>query len=415
MVYRSETTAIEMVGLTKVFRDFWMRQRVVAVRDLNLEISPGEVFGLLGPNGSGKTTTIKMMLGLLYPSKGRVWIYGKPPTDVQVKARIGFLPEETYLYRFLNAYETLDYYGRIFKLARRERKHRIEMLLEMVGLSATARRPIGEYSKGMARRIGLAQALINDPDLLILDEPTTGMDPIGSRQIKDLIVELGRRGKTILLSSHLLADVEDVCGRVSILYGGKVRAEGDVKQLLAKQEMTQIVAERLDERTIRAIRDLIERMEDKKVVEIGSPSDKLESLFLRIVEQARTERAETAGAVAGGRIAEFLAAQTDGQGEGEGIIEQLMAAREQPDEQEAMPVGSEPDAGQKARKPESSVLDELVARNEPEGSQRPAGPLAPRESDEDDESRRRPEPRADRSVIDDLVRKASDEETDSNG
>ncbi len=176
----------------------------------------------------------------------------------------------------------------------------------------------------MARRIGLAQALINDPDLLILDEPTTGMDPIGSRQIKDLIVELGRRGKTILLSSHLLADVEDVCDRVSILYGGRVRADGSIKDLLEKHEMTQIITERLDEQTVRAIRSLIEKMENKKVIEIGSPSDKLESLFLRIVEQARTEKLDTAGAQGGGRIAEFLAAETAESNEGAELIEQLI-------------------------------------------------------------------------------------------
>jgi len=400
--------AIELIGLTKIFRDFWMRQRVVAVRELTLTVRHGEIFGLLGPNGSGKTTTIKMILGLLYPSRGRVWVYGKQPTDVQVKHRIGFLPEETYLYRFLNAYETLDYYGRIFKIARRERHRRIEMLLEMVGLAAGARRPIGEYSKGMARRIGLAQALINDPDLLILDEPTTGMDPIGSRQIKDLIVELGRRGKTIMLSSHLLADVEDVCHRVSILYGGKVRAEGDVRQLLARQEMTQIVAERLDEQTVRAVTGLIERMEHKKVLQVGNPSDKLESLFLRIVEQARAERVETAGVVAGGRIAEFLTAERPR--EGEGLIEQLMDESER--EARLMPAGAasaqEPGRPQDDQ-PDAAVLEQLVSRgasNESEpkadGPARgagvePAGPAKPAEP-------------ADRSVIDDLVRRAADEE-----
>ncbi len=400
----SDVTAIELIGLTKVFRDFWMRQRVTAVRDLSLNVQQGEVFGLLGPNGSGKTTTIKMVLGLLYPSKGRVWIYGKPPSDVQVKNRIGFLPEETYLYRFLNAHETLDYYGRIFKIPRRERRQRIEMLLEMVGLTAGARRPIGEYSKGMARRIGLAQALINDPDLLILDEPTTGMDPIGSRQIKDLIVELGRRGKTILLSSHLLADVEDVCDRVSILYGGKVRAEGDVKQLLAKEEMTQIVTERLDAQTVRAITSLIERMENKKVLQVGSPSDKLESLFLRIVEQARSERVETAGAVGGGRIADFLAAGPAEQGQD--LIEHLMDQSER-DAREAVPEAQAAGApADPPDRPDASVLEQLVRpadseeRHDPDGAPPKAGGSGPA-------------PQADRSLIDDLVKRASDEEKSS--
>jgi ABC-2 type transport system ATP-binding protein len=401
MVSHSNVTAIELIGLTKVFRDFWMRQRVAAVRDISLNIRHGEIFGLLGPNGSGKTTTIKMILGLLYPSKGRIWIYGKPPSDVQVKHRIGFLPEETYLYRFLNAHETLDYYGRIFKIPRRERRQRIEMLLEMVGLTAGARRPIGEYSKGMARRIGLAQALINDPDLLILDEPTTGMDPIGSRQIKDLIVELGRRGKTILLSSHLLADVEDVCDRVSILYGGKVRAEGDVKHMLAKEEMTQIISERLDDQTIRAVTSLIERMENKKVLQVGSPSDKLESLFLRIVEQARADKVETAGAIGGGRIADFLAAERPA--EGDGLIEQLMDQSEQEARTPVAEVPAEPVAA--PAKPDQAVLEQLVASVEPDKEEPPAGrPDAPK---------RDSKPAADRSVIDGLVRRGSDEEKSS--
>lgn len=400
MAVATDGLAVELIGLTKVFRDFWMRQRVVAVRDLALNVRHGEIFGLLGPNGSGKTTTIKMILGLLYPSKGRVWVYGKSPSDVQIKNRIGFLPEETYLYRFLNAYETLDYYGRIFKLDRRERNRRIEMLLEMVGLAAVARRPIGEYSKGMARRIGLAQALINDPDLLILDEPTTGMDPIGSRQIKDLIVELGRRGKTILLSSHLLADVEDVCDRVSILYGGKVRAEGDVKQLLEKQEMTQIISERLSEQTVQAVRNLIERMESKQVIQVGSPSDKLESLFLRIVEQARTEKLETAGAQSGGRIADFLAGQRPGEDEGSQLIEHLVRQAEEPALSRQVP--AEQSDIDRAVEPDADIIGQLV-RNK--GSAKGADGA---ESSDGQPRGRSDADTADRSVIDDLVKRSNE-------
>ena len=223
----NDTSVIQTVALTKRFKDFWFRPRVVAVDHLDLDIHQNEVFGLLGPNGSGKTTTIKMLLGLLYPTRGRIRVLGKPPTDVSVKSRIGYLPEESYLYRFLDARETLDYYGRLFQIPRAERRRRVEQLLEMVGLTREARRRVGEYSKGMARRIGLAQALINDPDLLILDEPTSGLDPIGTKEIKDLIQFLNReKRKTILLCSHLLADVEDVCQRVTILYGGKVQAIG---------------------------------------------------------------------------------------------------------------------------------------------------------------------------------------------
>jgi ABC-2 type transport system ATP-binding protein len=198
---------IETFSLTKIFSDWWGREKTCAVDNLNLKIQRNEVFGFLGPNGSGKTTTIKMLLGLLYPTKGRAVVLGGDSTDPKINRRIGFLPEESYLYRYLNARETLDFYGSLFGLPGKVRKIRIEALLEMVGLKAVANRPVGTYSKGMARRIGLAQALINDPDLLILDEPTTGLDPIGTRQIKDLIIELAKRGKTVLLSSHLLADV----------------------------------------------------------------------------------------------------------------------------------------------------------------------------------------------------------------
>ena len=232
---------IKAVGLTKVFRDFWRRARVRAVSDLDLDIQPGEVFGLLGPNGSGKSTTIKMLLGLLYPTRGRISVFGRPADDVRTKWRIGYLPEESYLYRFLNARETLDYYGTLFRLDRHERRRRTEELLEMVGLRSAARRPVGEYSKGMARRIGLAQALINDPDLLILDEPTSGLDPIGAKLVKDIIVRLGKvHKKTILLSSHLLADVEEVCDRVTILYGGRVQESGKLDDILSRRDMLQI-------------------------------------------------------------------------------------------------------------------------------------------------------------------------------
>ena len=224
----SRVTYVEMVGLTKVFKDFWMRTKAKAVDDVDLVIYSREIFGLLGPNGSGKSTIIKMILGLLHPTRGRLTVFGKPPTDVGIKKRIGFLPEESYLYRFLNPRETLDYYGQLFGLDRRTRRRRTDELLEMVGLAHVAHRPIGEFSKGMTRRIGLAQALVNDPDLLILDEPTAGLDPIGTRQVKNLILELGKRGKTILLSSHLLADVEDVCDRMVMLYAGRIRAQGTV-------------------------------------------------------------------------------------------------------------------------------------------------------------------------------------------
>lgn len=321
----SQQPVIETRGLTKVFKDFWMRPRVRAVDMLDLSIEPHQVMGLLGPNGSGKSTTIKMLLGLLYPTKGRVAIFGRLPTDVAVKSRIGFLPEETYLYRFLNARETLEYYGRLFHLDRRTRIKRIDMLLEMVGLAGVERRPVGEYSKGMQRRIGLAQALINDPELLILDEPTSGMDPMGTRQIKDLILDLKGRGKTVLLSSHLLADVEDVCDRVTVLYGGKQRAAGTVDELLTVSDSTLIETTALKPTTIQKIEALIESEEGKGILKVSSPRQKLESLFLQIVEQARAEGLATHGAGAGGAVAEFLSSGGEGgEAEGEALIDQLV-------------------------------------------------------------------------------------------
>lgn len=313
-------SVINAVGLTKVFRDFWRRARVRAVSDLDLDIQPGEVFGLLGPNGSGKSTTIKMILGLLHPTRGRVAVFGRPPDDVRTKARIGYLPEESYLYRFLNARETLDYYGTLFRLDRRERRRRTEELLEMVGLRSAARRPVGEYSKGMARRIGLAQALVNDPDLLILDEPTSGLDPIGAKLVKDIILRLGRvYRKTILLSSHLLADVEEVCDRVTILYGGLVQESGKLEDILSRRDMLQITCERLSPETLDELARLIERREGKTVA-VSTPRDRLESLFLRIVEQARDRRVETAGSAPVGAIAGFLGAEQ----EGKSLLESLV-------------------------------------------------------------------------------------------
>ncbi len=296
--------AVETFSLTKIFSDWWGRAKVYAVDDLNLKIRHNEVFGLLGPNGSGKSTTIKMLLGLLHPTKGKSLVLGGDGVDPQINARIGFLPEESYLYRYLNARETLDFYARLFGLPVKVRKMRIEALLDMVGLKAVANRAVGTFSKGMARRIGLAQALINDPDLLILDEPTTGLDPIGTRQIKDLIIKLAERGKTILLCSHLLADVEDVCDRIAILYGGKIQAEGQVAQLLRQTNKRQIMTEALSETTIDKIKQLISG--DGAHFEISSPLDRLESFFIRTVTEAQRQDQPTSGAVSTTKLGDFL-------------------------------------------------------------------------------------------------------------
>jgi ABC-2 type transport system ATP-binding protein len=299
--------AVETFSLSKVFTDLWGRNRVYAVNNLNLRVRYNEVFGLLGPNGSGKTTTIKVLLGLLHPTKGRALVLGGDATNPKINARIGFLPEESYLYRYLTARETLDFYGRLFSISKKVRKVRIEALLDMVGLKAVANRQVGTFSKGMARRIGLAQALINDPDLLILDEPTTGLDPIGTRQIKDLILELAKRGKTVLLCSHLLADVEDICDRISILYGGNIQAEGQVKQLLQQSNRTQITSGALSDRTIENIRKLLEA--EHIDFEVTSPMEKLETFFIRTVTEAQESAVPTSGVVSTTMIGDFLAAE----------------------------------------------------------------------------------------------------------
>ena len=302
----STETVISAQGLTKVFKDFWGRPKARAVEGIDFDVKRGEVFGLLGPNGSGKSTTVKMLLGLLYPSGGRISVFGHSPRHVQTKSRIGYLPEESYLYRYLNSEETVDFFGSLFHIDSKERRVRAEQLIEMVGLENARRRHVGEFSKGMQRRIGLAQALINDPDLIVLDEPTSGLDPIGCREIKDLILTLAERGKTVILSSHLLADVEDVCDRAMILYGGRVQAIGTMKELLSDRNATRITSPALSRETMDHVLKLIREDTQSQEVHVDNPTQNLENLFLNIVEQARKKESETSGATSGHRVAEYL-------------------------------------------------------------------------------------------------------------
>ena len=294
-------------SLEKTFCDFWGRPKAKAIDEVNFEVRKGEVFGLLGPNGSGKSTTIKVLLGLLNPTRGVVRIFGRSPRDVKTKERIGYLPEESYLYRYLNSEETLDFFGGLFARDSREKKRRSEQLLEMVGLKGVQMRTVGEFSKGMQRRIGLAQALINDPDLVILDEPTAGMDPVGCREIKDLILNLKARGKTVLLSSHLLADVEDVCDRAVIYYGGKIQQYGTLDELLTERDTVQFTMPALSEVAQKEVLEVMQRHADKENIRVDNPSQNLESLFLNVVEKARASD-ETSGATSGSEVAEFLRA-----------------------------------------------------------------------------------------------------------
>src|SRR4051812_3688041 len=274
---------VETRKLTKVYRDFWGRQKKVALNALNLEIYQGEVFGLLGPNGSGKTTTIKLLLGLLFPTDGDAFVFGRPAADVKKNERIGYLPEESYLYRFLNAEETLDFYGRLFDMPAERRNLRAQQLIEMVGLKRDRKRVLKEYSKGMRQRIGLAQALINDPELVILDEPTSGLDPLGTRWMKDLILDLRRKGKTVLMCSHRLDDVQDVCDRIAILHDGELQELGAVAGLLEDANRLELRATGVSiNDDLR--RDLVAVLERHggKLETIGHPTTTLEDLFLRI-------------------------------------------------------------------------------------------------------------------------------------
>jgi len=306
MAEDTRTPIINAVGLTKEFRDFWNRPKAKAVNDIDFQVYEGEVVGLLGPNGSGKSTTVKMLLGLLYPTAGALTIFGRSPRDVETKKRIGYLPEESYLYKYLNAEETLDFFGSLFNMSSEERAHRCEQLLDMVGLTHARRRPVGEFSKGMQRRIGLAQAMINDPSLLILDEPTSGLDPIGCKEVKDLILMLKKRGKTVLVTSHLLSDVEDVCDRVIILYGGKIRATGTLDALLTIPEASRITTPLLKNEQMEKVLAILRQELKGEEFTIDRPRMSLEEYFLDVINQAKAESLETAGAVSSGKIADYL-------------------------------------------------------------------------------------------------------------
>lgn len=426
---------VKALKLTKIFKDFWLRDKVRAVDAIDLEIYRGEVFGLLGPNGSGKSTTIKMILGLLHPTDGKLAVFGKLPRDVATKKIIGYLPEETYLYKFLSPIETLEYYGKLFHQDRTTRKNRIEMLLEMVGLEHAAKRPVGEFSKGMMRKVGLAQALINDPQLLILDEPTSGMDPIATADVKRVIQKLGERGKTVLLCSHLLADVQDVCDRVSMMYGGKVRRKGTVGSLLEMTDQTMITTP-----TLANISDaqIVAALEQLGVTDVSldHPRRTLEQVFLDMVAEAKREGATTSGAESGREVAAFLrgvgdapAAPVSEEKQREVLIESLVSGEPKADEQKEQkeekqgsdpisetappqPVGAEPEpeidsvladlTGDKPKEPESKPrFQQPEPDNKVKKDKRETAPPPPPPAKNSGDALTPDE--ADKNVIDDLL------------
>jgi ABC-2 type transport system ATP-binding protein len=280
--------AVAIRGLTKIFPVPLHRHSIVAVRDLNLRVEAGEVYGLLGPNGSGKSTTLKIILGLVSPSRGRTEIFGRDSCLVESREAVGFLPENPYFYKYLSGEETLRFFGRLCRLGGTRLKNRTDELLELVGLTKARKRRLGTYSKGMLQRIGLAQALIHEPKLLVLDEPTAGVDPAGSRQIRDLIVDLKRRGITVLLSSHLLAQAQEICDRVAILADGALVREGRLEELIAIENQTELVVANASSGLVDEIESLISRS-NAKLIERRRSTTTLEKLFL----DATTERPES--------------------------------------------------------------------------------------------------------------------------
>jgi ABC-2 type transport system ATP-binding protein len=296
---------ITVDGVHKIFRDFWGRPKVHALNGIHFQVRQGRVFGLLGPNGSGKSTTMKLLLGLLRPSRGSLKILNADPQDVGVKSRIGYMPEESYLYPYLSPDETLRLYGQLLGLSEHENRTRTEELLEMIGLTHARRRPVGEFSKGMARRISLAQALLNDPELILLDEPTAGLDPLGCRQFKDLILHLARRGKTIVLCSHLLADVEDVCDRIAILYNGRICADGRMRDLLQESRICRLSIRQPSPALIDELQQTIRKTTGQEAA-IDHPSRSLEDLFLSAIRSAEADQTRPSGALPEGRLAPFL-------------------------------------------------------------------------------------------------------------
>lgn len=284
---------VEIEHLTKVFRIPMRRARLVAVRDLSLRVEPGEVYGLLGPNGSGKSTTLKILLGLVSATRGRTRVFGEDSRYVRSRKDVGFLPENPYFYKFLSGGETLRFFGRLCGLRGAALDARVGELLDLVGLTEAAGRRVGSYSKGMLQRIGLAQALVQDPELLVLDEPTAGVDPVGSREIRDLILTLKVRGKTVLLCSHLLSQVQEICDRVGILARGSLVREGRVEDLLSVRDRTEMLLENASPDKLDALQKAAESL-GLKVVSSGRPQTTLENLFLEAIGPGQSPDASPA-------------------------------------------------------------------------------------------------------------------------
>ncbi|HSJ02718.1 MAG: ABC transporter ATP-binding protein [Verrucomicrobium sp.] len=282
----STTPAVTVEDLTKVFISGFTKKQLVAVRQLSFDVQPGEVYGLIGPNGCGKSTTMKVMLGLLKATIGKATIFGRNSEEVASRQNVGFLPENPYFYKHLSGRETLTFYGKLCGLRGSELKDRTQAMLELTGLSHAAERRVGGYSKGMLQRVGLGQALIHEPRLLILDEPTAGVDPVGSRRIRDLILEFKQRGITIVVTSHLLEQMQEVCDRVGIMSNGRMVSEGRLEDLISVENQTELILEDASPELLAKIQALVQESQGKsRIVTQGKPRTTLEKLFLQSTTQ----------------------------------------------------------------------------------------------------------------------------------
>ena len=273
--------AISIQNVTKVYPIPFKREKVTAVNDLSLTVEPGQVYGLLGPNGSGKSTTMKVVLGLVTPTSGTAEIFGRDSNSVESREDVGFLPENPYFYKYLTGMETLQFYGKLCGLSRARIRERANELLKLVGLESAADRRLGGYSKGMLQRIGLAQAMLQEPRLLVLDEPTAGVDPAGSREIRDLILDFKTRGITVLLCSHLLEQVQEICDRIGILHRGTLIREGKLEDLISIENQTELILEDASPELLAEIRASVAKS-PAKLVEQRKPQKTLERYFLDV-------------------------------------------------------------------------------------------------------------------------------------
>ena len=285
-----DVPAVEVIDFVKEFKSPVKRQPFKAVKGVSIQIMPGEVYGLIGPNGSGKSTTMKAVLGLVEPTSGSCHVFGHNALKVDSRQDIGFLPENPYFYKHLTGKETLKFYAKLCGMRGKQLNMAIDEMLELVSLEDAKDRRLGGYSKGMLQRIGIAQALIHKPRLVILDEPTAGVDPIGSREIRDMIVRLKNEGITIFLCSHLLEQVQEVCDKVGIIFEGEMVKEGPLQDLIAIEDQTELVLKDASPALIEEITALVQRDDKEKLIRLGKPSTTLERLFIDLAKKKEAEK-----------------------------------------------------------------------------------------------------------------------------